>query len=224
MVRCVKCRARKVACPFTIRDWGIVEWPTILESPENKARRVANAEGKRKKVAAPPLEKAASEGSAVARPTRQKKVRARLEETVARSDSLSRTPEVPIPAPSVPSFQPGWQGGSAFSFPKGRSEHVFFEDLGPFDALLRDPARTRMGMSEAIARLNAISASETSSFATLSSLVTARRGLIDHLIADLIQEVGRGNRGRDEAPPVASGSGTRHGDVEGEKAGEDGGH
>ena len=118
-------------------DWGVLEWPKILESPENKAHRVANAEEKRRKVTAPVLVKAASEGSNVGRISHKKKIPAQLKEKVATlSLSTFRTPEVAIPTLSISSFQPGFFEGSAFAFPKGRSEHVFFEDLGPFDVLL----------------------------------------------------------------------------------------
>ena len=196
--------SQKAGCSFRDYDWGIATWPTIQKTESGDAHRHtekvqkqqsnARAKGNKSAVA---VQRSIPEGSI---PTNSASTRTTRPKKPAKGSTLATTVQ-PIPAP-VPG--PSTLGLSAntsfpqspFTFsvpPFGRagisySQYVTFGELGPFAAVLRNPARDFTMVCEARSNLRAMYNQEEADLKTLTELVEERREIVEVLFEQLCAE------------------------------------
>ena len=194
---------KKQGCSFVEYHWHIASWPDILKT---KAGEIRRQEGRESKMAsnvrlgrtpAPALTQTTSEGSGTTllrRSTRGRKAGTSTQSTI----SKSATPEVANPSiSSKPSFAfshvspgpriapgPSTHTGQTFDLwnhKDGRSEQIFFEALGRFEAVFADPNRSVTSIRTVLSELAAIEVREKGALAVVAGMVSLRKGIIDDL-------------------------------------------
>lgn len=185
-VRCVECIKDKQGCSFSTGKWFVANFPHLQPSEEGLARRLKEAQNKRRSTAnANAMAKSISEGSGVGGPATG--TRSRGERSVTR-DSPAEIP--PTAAPLVELKQ---SPGPSLTIcpPFSRLERVPLEDLNRYDQILRRPSRTPELIGSAIAELNAARRREADSISMLAKFVEDRAKIIGLLLIKMQLEAAR---------------------------------
>ena len=143
VIRCLNCLSAKLGCSFVHREWGIIEWPTILKTSKGEKRRAMLREEKkrsnqkRQKPDTLAISTATLEESTTGAPL----TRARVHDTNA--GATKPTPTSRGTMPDVP--------------PKitttGHKEQVRYEDLAQYENILLSPSRSVVTLGSGIAQL-----------------------------------------------------------------------
>lgn len=144
-----------------------------------------------------------TEGPSVS--TRSARTRKRGKASTIASTSVSPAPDrQELPVPQVSTVVPAAAIGGGFGLPEGRSESVYFEDLGKFGKILRDENRSLEVGGSAYADLAGILAREQGSSDAIAHKVVARarviRGMMKQLEPDLDGGSGRQDRSLEAGP------------------------
>ena len=208
------------------RDWGVVEWPRIIKTAEGDERRAALREEKkrsnlkRQKKEPEVVASAVSEGSTTAGPsTRTRRTRRKVITPAIIHDHLESTPEAVGPPPTIPptlapstsalpgttptSFQSHTSNSHMFWNWNEAAQHfemIGYEDLSWFDNLTSSKTPlTLFTARDAISRLEAARVREQGMMEAMTTLVTARRSVIDNMIEAMEEESRRRVKGKSRA-------------------------
>ena len=192
-----------------MEPWKITNWPTILPSTKDTARR-ADAGSKRKhnravKVSAPVLAKSISDSAATEGPsTRGRALRQSLRvkrvasPSPAASDSISSI-TIPSRLPEVVSSLRSMTSLSMFGRDGTHYDGLFFQDLGYYEGLVADPSRSSTSLATGLLQLQVALERERSALETLGKLVSGRAEIGVRLETRFQEELARlgGNAGDD---------------------------
>ena len=223
MIRCYTCRSQKLGCSFVNRDWGVVEWPQIVKTAEGDERRAALREEKRrgnqkKQKEAEVIVTAVSEGSTTSGPSTRARTRRKQVNTAGLAPHpLESTPEAAGPPPtSPPTLAPSTSpligttptpftsySSNSHAYWNEAAQHlemISYEDLSWFDEISSSKSPlTLVAAREAISQLEAARVREQGMIDAMTTLVSARRNVIDSMIEAMEGESGRRDKGKSRA-------------------------
>ena len=173
VIRCLNCLNAKLGCSFVHREWGVIDWPTVLKTSKGENRRAMLREEKkrsnRKKQTQDTLAitTATSEESTTGGPlTRAKILRANAGATKPTSTPPGTTRECVPPKITT----------------TGHKEQVMYEDLAQYENILLSPSRSVVTLRSGITQLQSARIREKGMLDAITAVVHSRRQAIDGLI------------------------------------------
>lgn len=196
----------KRGCSFRNVNWGIAVWPTLLKTKTGNERRAKESEKKRKGSS----QRAAGEVSDIAiqestptpaiRLPAKVKGKGKVSQPIAMQRTVSADPSLSSGnamgsggRTSISTFATPVLGSMTGGIPNydfsiracGREERVFFENLAPFEEVLRAPSRSSTTLGIALAEVKSLMVREAKQVEMLDEFTKERRLVMDHLVSRL---------------------------------------